>query len=316
MLHNGKCIPPQTCPQQERCYGSASGDPHYTTYDRHRYDLFDRCSHIFTKDCVDDTFAVYSVTSDACSGGRAPTCIEETFIDAAGSRLHLYRQGIFLLHAFQGDVPDASDVSVSVGFGIITVNLPKLGVVIQFKKWYLSVCTPGNYAGKLCGLLGDCNGDSSDDFKLMDGTVTDNLLVFETEYRANNITDTCTIDPPQQATCDNPTKRAAAETFCAPLLDDPGPYSACHGTFDPRASYDNCVFDHCLCDDDPVECGCSVILDYGATCRGQGVATGTPPAACGEFHELLKIKSQSISVMDDIHLYQYEYCMLPRLPHL
>ena len=281
----GTCVAPDDCP---RCYGSASGDPHYTTYDGHRYDLQDRCSHIFSKDCADDTFTVYTVTSDACSRGGNPTCIEEAYIDAAGSRLRLYRSGIFLLHAFEGDVPDTSVISVSQGFWGITVDLRTLGITIQFRKWYLSVCTPGSYAGKLCGFLGDCNGDGTDDFKLMNGTVTDDLLTFETEYRADGITDSCTVDPPQQATCDDPTRRAAAEAFCAPLRADPGPYAACHGTLDPQASFDNCVLDHCLCVQEPEECGCSVILDYGATCRGLGVDTGTPPAVCRElFTEVL-----------------------------
>ena len=280
-LHEGQCILASKC-SSLRCYGSASGDPHYTTYDRHRYDLQDRCSHIFTKDCADDTFTVYTVTSDACSGGRAPTCIEEAYIDAAGSRLRLYRKGIFVIHSFEGDVPDTSVISVARKFQSITVHLRTLGITIQFRKWYLSVCTPGSYAGKLCGLLGDCNGEGTDDFKLMDGTVTDNLLTFETEYRADGITDSCTADPPQQATCDDPMKRAAAEAFCAPIHADSGPYAACHGTLDPQASFDNCVLDHCLCVQEPEECGCSVILDYGATCRGLGVDTGTLPAVCCE----------------------------------
>ena len=281
---NGRCIPQDRCP---RCYGRASGDPHYTTYDRRRYDLQDRCSHVFTKDCVNNTFAVYSITSNACSRGRAATCIEEALIDATGSRLRLYRKGAFLLHAFEGDVPDTSDVSVAKKFGGITVNLPKLGIVIQFRRWYLSVCAPISYSGKLCGLLGDCNGDRKDDFKLMNGTVTTDLLIFETEYRADDITKVCTVDAPQEATCNDPTKRTAAEAFCAPLLDRRGPYAACHETVDPQQSYDNCVLDHCLCDDDQVECGCTVILEYGTSCREMGINPGLPPAACCELFTIV-----------------------------
>ena len=271
---NGLCISARRCP---RCYGSASGDPHYTTYDRRRYDLQDHCSHIFTKDCVDDTFAVYSVTSNACTRGGRATCIEEAYIDAAGTRLHLFRQGRLFVHSFE-DVPDTSIISVSQRANGITVELAALGITIQFRRWHLSVCTPGRYAGKLCGLLGDCNGNARDDFKLMDGTVTRDLVAFETEYRANNITGTCLM--PEEATCDDPTKRAAGEAFCAPIRADPGPYAACHGTLDPQASFDNCVLDHCLCEEEPEECACTVILDYGATCRGVGVDTGTPPAVC------------------------------------
>ena len=281
VLHNGECIQVRACPP--KCFGSASGDPHYTTFDRRRYDLQDRCSHIFAKDCVNDTFAVYSITSNACSRGRAATCIEGAIIDAAGTRLRLFRMNNLVDFAFEGNVPNATDVSVSKRFRGITVSLPKLGVVMQFKRWFLSVCAAGSYRGKLCGLLGDCNGNFRDDFKLMDGTVTRDLLAFETDYRADHITNVCTVDPPQEATCNDPTQRAAAEAFCAPLLDRRGPYAACHRTINPQTSYDNCVFDHCLCDDDKVECGCTIILEYGSSCRQMGINPRLPPAACCEF---------------------------------
>ena len=82
----GRCVQPQDCPG---CSGTASGDPHYLTYDGRRYDLFDECAHIFTKDCKNETFTVYSVTSDTCSGGREPTCIDEAVVVVPHLVVHL-----------------------------------------------------------------------------------------------------------------------------------------------------------------------------------------------------------------------------------
>lgn len=265
------------------CYGRAAGDPHYLTYDGFRYDLQQHCSHIFTKDCYNNSFTVYSVTSDACSRGRGPTCIEEAYIETGVFRLRLYRVGSSVRYLFIGQVADSDVVVIVKKLRMITVYLPQLGVTVHFRRYYLSVCANGRYAGKLCGLLGDCNAVSSDDFKLQDGSITTNLLAFEADYRAPNITDVCTLgEIPQMGSCTDPARKVAAEAFCAALLlTSGGPYSACHASVDPATAHTNCVLDVCLCQGDDASCGCPVVRDYAQSCKENGVDVRLH-AACGE----------------------------------
>ena len=270
-----QCVPPEDC---GKCYGVAYGDPHYLSFDGLRYDLQDRCSHIFTKDCADNTFTVYSITSDDCSGGGAPTCIVGSVIEVPSldAEVKLFED---LSFEFQENEKTPGNLEVIKTGEKIVVAIHKYSVVVEFKKWYLSVCAPLSYSGKLCGLLGDCNGDKSDDFKLMDGTVTDDLLTFETEYRADGITDTCTPEDPQVAECTDLPKKTVAEEFCSIVNSADGPFADCHQFIDPDTYYDNCVLDACLCTAG-TECACGVIRQYATECSRFGVTVETPPV-CG-----------------------------------
>ena len=257
----GDCIPPSDCP---KCYGSAQGDPHYLTYDGRRYDLFDHCTHIFSKDCEDDTFTVYSIASNACSGGQAPTCIDEAIIEVPGEQttVHLKHTGAGVLEFDITSSANSTVVNViDTGDRIIT-DIPSLGVTVEFGLYYLSVCAPASYMGKLCGLLGDCNGDVSNDFLLMDNSVTANIFEFEEEYRAPDVTDTCTIEPPMTATCPDD-QRIQAELKCSTIINGPA-FQPCHALHNPQQVFEDCVTDSCFCLTD--DCHCSVMKQYAALC--------------------------------------------------
>ena len=271
-----QCVPPEDC---GKCYGVAYGDPHYLSFDGLRYDLQDRCSHIFTKDCAENTFTVYSIISDDCSGGGAPTCIVSSVIEVPSldAEVKLFED---LSFEFQENEKTPGNIEIIKTGEKIVVAIHKYSVIVEFKKWYLSVCAPLSYSGKLCGLLGDCNGDKSDDFKLMDGTVTDDLLTFETEYRADGITDTCTPEDPQVAECTDIPKKTVAEEFCSIVNSADDPFADCHQFIDPDTYYDNCVLDTCLCTAG-TECACGVIRQYATECSRFGVTVETPPV-CGE----------------------------------
>ena len=272
----GHCVDIQSCPA---CSGSASGDPHYNTYDGYRYDLFDHCTHVFSKDCANNTFAVYSITSNACSGGRAPTCIDQAVVEVPAHGVWIYLD--YLEYTFTG-VGGLEDVNIEVIVGRqITVRLIDYDVVITFSRYFLSVRAPLSYRGKLCGLLGDCDGDMSNDFKLQNGSVSD-LMTFEEEYRAPHVNSSCSFQGPMPAFCD-PAILSEAQTFCNSLIDPAGSYSNCHDVISPANSYDSCVLDYCFVNaDDSLTTVCRVIQDYADECRAHGIPVGLLPVVCRE----------------------------------
>ena len=277
----GRCVEKSSCPA---CSGSASGDPHYITYDGYRYDLFDHCSHVFTKDCDNNTFAVYSIASDRCSGGRAPTCIDSAVIEVPAHGVWIYLEPSQYTYTGVGGLEDVN-IEVISG-GLTTVRLIDYDVVVTYGRYFLSVRAPLSYRGKLCGLLGDCDGDITNDFKLQNGTVVD-LIAFEMEYRAPGITNICSFEPPMPAVCDNDTL-SEAQTFCNSLLDPTGSYANCSAVISPMDSYDGCVLDYCFVNEDKtLSTVCRVIQDYADECRFHGIEVGTLPMDCREFYVLL-----------------------------
>ena len=253
------------------------GDPHYRTYDGLSYDLFDHCSHIYTKDCQDDTFTVISITSNQCSGGGAPTCIEKAIVLVPELNTELVLSAQPLQSTFVGDPPPTTDLSVVVT-SLITVNIFKLGVVVNFGVYYLSVTIPDSYFGKMCGLMGNRDGNPKNEFQLPNGTLVNGPTPdFEKAYRVDHPNVDCDHEVPQPAQPCEGTARGQAETFCSPLRK--AGFTACHESLSPNQAFADCVLDHCICATDI--CGCTVILNYAERCQAKGITVGPIPDACG-----------------------------------
>ena len=274
VLKDDKCVIPYDC---KSVTGAGVGDPHYRTYDGRFYDLFDHCSHIYTKDCVDETFTVISITSNQCSGGGAPTCIEKAIVQVPELNTQVVLSAQPLHSTFIGVTPPTTELAVVVT-SRITVNIFKLGVVVNFGLYYLSVTVPGNYYGKMCGLLGNNDGYSKNDYQLPNGTVVDDPTPdFEMAWRVDHPNDDCDHLVPQHVQPCEGTALQQAEVFCAPLRG-PG-FSACHASISPNQPFTDCALDHCICDTDI--CGCTVILNYAQRCQALGITVGPIPDACG-----------------------------------
>ena len=256
------------------------GDPHYRSYDGQSFDLFDHCSHVFTKDCVNGTFTVISITSDRCSGGRSPTCIEEAVVHVPELNTTVILTGRPLQYSFVGEVPSASKLSV-VANNHITVSIFKLGVVVNFGLYYLSVNVPDSYYGKMCGLAGTYDGNRSNDYRLLNGTVVNEPNHdFELAWRVDLPNHGCVHMLPQPPPPCQGAALQEAEAFCNVLQLPTGPFSACHGIISPEIPFKECVLDHCACDGDV--CACSVVLNYAERCRAQGIGVGPIPNACSK----------------------------------
>ena len=273
----GKCIEATSCPA---CTGLASGDPHYLTYDGLYYDLFDHCSHLFTGDCVNNTIAVYSITSDRCSGGRAPTCIDRAVVDVPvlGLTIHLFIEGYSPVYDFEGVPSLPSNISIVRTSSRILIHFVDYDVYVWFGWYYLKVQVPVRFGDRLCGLLGNCNGDISDDWMLRDGSLASDVGALEREYRDYTYADTCSHNDPLPATCEG--VDGEAEDFCGAVVQDGGIYAPCHSFIDPDPVFDNCVLDYCFLNNSLLDGPCRTILDYGDSCRQSGVEIGLAPEMC------------------------------------
>ena len=158
----------------------------------------------------------------------------------------------------------------------------ELDVIINFGTYYLRVSTPLNYSGKICGLLGDCNGNSNDDFKYKNGTVISDPLTLGIEYRSPTSGLECNYTRPvnKSLECDDE-ERVRGESFCSYLTDVVGSYNNCHVVISPLPSFNNCVTEYCRRDDN-LKGVCGVIQDYAYQCRASGFSVGLPPPECSE----------------------------------
>ncbi len=69
----------------------AHGDPHYTTFDKRKYNFQGPCSYVFAEDCsADKAFKV--VTTNVKCGFRGATCTAAVTVYLNGNEIRLTRE--------------------------------------------------------------------------------------------------------------------------------------------------------------------------------------------------------------------------------
>ena len=145
---------------------SASGDPHYSTFDGLRYSYQGNCKYVLTQ-TKDGSFRV--ITENVQCGTSGVTCAKNIIIKYKSLTVSLMR----------GRDPLVNDVEITdlvLGqrvFGDITIMKSGLFVYMNSSdftiKWdektRIYVTIHSNLKGQMAGLCGDFNGDSSDDYK-------------------------------------------------------------------------------------------------------------------------------------------------------
>jgi hypothetical protein len=145
---------------------SASGDPHYSTFDGLRYSYQGNCKYVLTQ-TKDKAFRV--VTENVQCGASGVTCAKNIMIKYNSLTISLMR----------GREPTVNDVEITdltLGrrvFGDVALMKSGLFVFINSTdftiKWdektRIYVTIHDNLKGQMAGLCGDFDGDSSDDLK-------------------------------------------------------------------------------------------------------------------------------------------------------
>ena len=298
-----RCFKPNECP---RLQATASGDPHYTTFDGYYYTIFDHCSHVSAEDCEDQTWSVYQITSNGCSGGRAPTCIDEVMVRIASLKAAVRFSWVTRTHRFIGNIPSTDDMIVTVSGPYFTADLPRLGVTVRMYYTVLTISLSSRWFGKVCGLFGTPDGDRNNEWMLRNGTVLSSFTdpLFEAEFRADDVTGACPEPiPPEPVPECSGAALTAAQTFCSAMSDTKGSYASCHATLPPGNTYEEpidtpfeqCVYDHCVVG---TQSGCTDILNYADACRKRGHMVGDPPEVCRKFvHNSLSLIPHQITAL-------------------
>ncbi|XP_049331705.1 alpha-tectorin-like [Astyanax mexicanus] len=205
---------PSSCSEQETCrivggeYGchpqpratcSASGDPHYTSFD-----------------------------------GRHLVLVSRN------------KRGIAVIDSETKNLPvllDSGSVSV-YSSGQNTFITTDFGLSVSYDgSWVVRVTVPANYSGATCGLCGNFNGQTNDDFRIRSGELVSSASQFGADWKVGNDTSCDDECGDSCARCQNP---VSARSQCEILRDRQGPVSFCHSYVDPEAYFNDCAFDLCL----------------------------------------------------------------------
>ncbi|XP_020671291.3 IgGFc-binding protein [Pogona vitticeps] len=254
----------------------ASGDPHYLTFDGKKYDFMGSCVYQMAGVCIEHpNLTPFLVTVE--NNNRGSKAVSFTKVVT----LVVYNMTISLSQQYPRKV-QVNGVSVNLPFSYENKLKVYISGVHGFIKtdfdirvtfdWhsYARVILPDIYAGSVCGLCGNANKDSSDDFAMKDGQQAADISLFADSWKLKEL-------PGCSAGCSNcPVCSAAekqiyeADRYCGILRRKNGPFRQCHAAIDPTYYFDDCVFDACQYRGQH-EVLCSAISAYMIACQAQGI---------------------------------------------
>ncbi|GAA6086192.1 mucin-5AC [Tachysurus ichikawai] len=298
-VHNSKTYQPgesinidcNTCTCKDRkwqcstdlCHGTCAvyGDGHYITFDGKRYTFDGDCEYTLVRDnCghsnTSGTFRV--ITENIPCGTTGATCSKAIKLFLGVNEL-LLTDGSYKV--IQRDAGDEIPYQISV-MGIYMVIEASNGLILMWdQKTSIFIKLSPNFKGEVCGLCGNYDGNTNNDFTLRNQGVVNNALDFGNSWKeSSSCPDAIQIKNPCTF---NPYRQAWAQKQCSIIMNEM--FVSCHMHVDPEPYYSACVRDACACDTGgDCECFCTAVASYAEACNEAGVCVAwRTPKICPLF---------------------------------
>ncbi|CAF3556554.1 unnamed protein product [Adineta steineri] len=265
-----------SCTQQDcdaTC--SATGDPHYTTFDGLRYSYQGNCKYILTQA---NAISFRVITENVQCGTSGVTCAKNIIIIYHGLTISLMR----------GRDPMVDDVEVTdleLGrrtFGDVTLMKTGLFVFVNCSdftiKWdektRIYVTVHDSLKGQMSGLCGNFDGNSKNDYNTANN-VPGNISEMCESWKVES---SCVVSPspvldPTMPCTGYEARKEWAENECNMVIynSTSNPFLPCIMQLDEtivREFYTTCLYDACHCDTGgDCECLCTSLSAFGEMCQ-------------------------------------------------
>ncbi|CAG5117516.1 unnamed protein product, partial [Candidula unifasciata] len=299
VLHNGTCITADLCPCEyeghqfkqgdvihQQCNNctcvagswtcthvtcektcSATGDPHYETFDGLRYNFMGTCSYYLVKD------PDFSVISDnvQCGNGDA-SCTKSITLLLNGTIIRMDQNHQLFINGQEiKALPyETAGIKVSMVSSLFMQAAFSNGVTVLWDgKTRAYIKAPSSFYGRTIGLCGTFDGNQGNDFMTEHGNIETIPNAFGNHWKTDVLCTNMSIEI-QQNPCDvNPQRKLQAASLCDHLKSDV--FKACHGIEDVTPYYEDCIYDLCACTGNMKDCMCPNIGSYADSCAAKGV---------------------------------------------
>nr|XP_054773221.1 IgGFc-binding protein-like [Lytechinus pictus] len=252
------------------------GDPHYRTFDRHRYNFQGDCEYTLIRPCNNNNSSLEDFhlwgnnrknsPSDRVSYLRGFTLEYNGTLYRVESGNKVFFNGRRLLgslFSYGNDVRiqwDSEYLYLVTSFGL---------QVVYDGKHTADIDLSYDYWTKTCGLCGTFDGDDGNEYRRQDGSQTPYLTVFTQDWVVDPAT--CNGESPEPPVCEGDTYEDALD-LCYIFSYIDSPLSECFDYVSPRDIYEDCVYDSCALGPDFDIC--DYIQEYALICMDEGIDLG------------------------------------------
>ncbi|XP_029473208.1 IgGFc-binding protein-like [Rhinatrema bivittatum] len=253
---------------------SASGDPHYNTFDNRVHHYMGNCTYTLSRLCNQSTrlsFFDVSTSNEHRGSNTKVSYVKSVHVLVHNNLITLLKNKKVHVNGIKVNLP------VSIG-NRITIQMSGSYVLVgtDFQLWvrfdgnhYVDVTVPSLYMGQLCGLCGNYNGNPSDDIIKPDGKAAANSIELGDSWIVPENDTVCTNGT--EDICD-PALKAEAEkvTACGMITDPTGIFKDCHARVPPKNYFDSCVYDMCSTGGQSTSL-CYALQSYAEQCKKAGI---------------------------------------------
>ncbi|KAJ8313790.1 hypothetical protein KUTeg_008351 [Tegillarca granosa] len=240
---------------------SATGDPHYMTFDGFRYNFMGTCSYYMIKS---DNFDVIA-DNIKCGHGFA-SCTKSITINIGGHRITLsHNHQLFFDNQEITKLPYQDDqIKITMVSSLFMKAVLSNGIgVLWDGRTRAYITAPPTFINKTEGLCGTFDYNQKNDFKTLQGIVETDVNAFGNQWKT---VQTCANMPVGQVTnpCDsNAQQHEQAKKYCSYLKSD---------VFKLQEFYEDCEYDMCACTENIKDCLCPMLGEYAKQCAAKAVS--------------------------------------------
>ena len=270
-----------------------AGASHFRSFDGLAYDFKGSCEYLLARDTKGD-FEI-RLQNELCANGTTISTKAVSITTSQSDSSIVFRESTVLIDGNVLDVLPYTSQScrykIYKEYGIVYVllrgRLPEDDVEITWNgKGVVKVTVSQLYVGRVRGLCGNFNGNTSDDlldrYGDMETAIEKGIVGFGSSWAVesgNRILlsprASCRLPPSRPSPCEkDPSLRRRAEDYCHFINSTSGPYLDCHGVIDASDYYRFCLDDVCA-NNDICRNPCQSIRAYEDICRSRGRVIGT-----------------------------------------
>ncbi|NXN19452.1 ZAN protein, partial [Indicator maculatus] len=258
---------------------SASGDPHYNTFDHRVHNFMGNCTYTLSKVCnVSERIPYFDVstTNEHRGANTRVSYVKSVQVEVYGNQISLLKNKKVNVNGRRVNLPVFIEEKISIqssgGYVLVETDF---GLWVRYDgNHYAEVSVPSNYSGLLCGLCGNYNGDPNDDNIKPNGDIAsgsndlgqswlvpDNNTLYVNEF----------YHLPKQMVV----VILSSPSFCSvfiyvPFLIYTGIFKDCHAKVPPENFFENCVYDMCFTDGQATSL-CYGLQAYAESCVSAGI---------------------------------------------